>query len=194
MLWDYKVEGCILKRFTRLQHRIEEAMEAGYMPHGLLMAPPCTDFSNAGAWTWKSKDERPAGDEYEGFTQTELSIALASIGVELANLYPFQWWALENPPGRIESLIPELKEHRRLMFQPHHYGDPYTKKTVLWGNFNADLPRNDVDPELVTIKAGDHYYQASSMWAKTGGKSERTKTLRSNTPAGFANAFFAANQ
>lgn len=80
-----------------------------------------------------------------------------------------------------------------MMFNPFDYGDPYTKKTVLWGEFNTNLPKNPVEPELVTIKAGNHYYKASSIWAKTGGKSEKTKTLRSNTPAGFAKAFFTAN-
>jgi hypothetical protein len=31
------------------------------------------------------------------------------------------------------------------------------------------------------------------MWAKLGGNSEKTKELRSLTPAGFAQAFFEAN-
>jgi hypothetical protein len=68
-------------------------------------------------------------------------------------------------------------------FQPWWYGDPYTKKTGLWGNFNKNLIRNEVEPT-----------EGSKMWLNYGGKSERTKELRSETPVGFARAFFLANQ
>ena len=74
----------------------------------------------------------------------------------------------------------------KLIFQPHHYGDPYTKKTCLWGNFNPLLPRYDTQPERVCTQG--------SWLQRLGGSSERTKELRSMTPAGFASAFFTANQ
>lgn len=193
MLWDYKVEGCILQRFTQLCNRIDDAIEAGYRPHGLMMAPPCTDLSKAGAWTWKGKDQQVADEPYGPWTVTELSMALVEIGFHLAQLYTWDWWVLENPPGRLERLVPEMSFYRQMMFNPYDYGDPYTKKTVLWGQFNPNLPRNPVEPELVLIKGGSNDYHASSMWAKTGGKSEKTKAIRSNTPAGFAQAFFVAN-
>jgi len=35
--------------------------------------------------------------------------------------------------------------------------------------------------------------EGSKMWKKYGGKSEKTKTARSETPIGFANAFYQAN-
>lgn len=191
-LWDFKHEGCVIERFTYICNRLDECVEAGLVPWGLLLAPPCTDLSSAGAWTWKDKDQRPH-EEHEFITVTEWAECLVMIGFELAHRYPWKFWVLENPPGRLERQCPELAFYRRMMFNPFDYGDAYTKKTVLWGEFNDQLPRNPVEPERVRIKAGNHYYHASSMWAKTGGKSEKTKTIRSNTPKGFARAFFTAN-
>lgn len=90
MLWDYKVEGCILQWYSRLLIRIDEAIEAGYIPHGLLMAPPCTDISSAGAWTWPAKDAKEAEEPYAPWTQTELSSALVEIGFDLAQRYAWE--------------------------------------------------------------------------------------------------------
>jgi hypothetical protein len=89
-------------------------------------------------------------------------------------------WALENPVGRIEKLggLPPW----RLSFDPNHIGDPYTKKTLLWGRFNADLPIAPVEPT-----------EGSKMHSQYGGKSLATKNARSVTPEGFAYAFFMAN-
>ena len=91
----------------------------------------------------------------------------------------------ENPVGRLPRLVPELGKPR-MYFNPCDYGDPYTKKTGLWGDFNTNLPKNPVEPERV-CKQG-------SWVQKLGGKSERTKELRSMTPPGFAQAFFEANK
>ena len=62
---------------------------------------------------------------------------------------------------------------------------PTRKKTGLWGKFNRDLPRNDVEPLRVCSQG--------SWVQRLGGKSDKTKELRSMTPLGFAYAFYAAN-
>lgn len=138
--------------------------------HGILAAPPCTDFSGSGAQYWKIKDE-------DG--RTAFSLSLVDKTLEIIEATEPKWWALENPVGRLSKLRPTLGNP--WYFQPHWYGDPYTKKTGLWGNFNKDLPRNDVIPD------------PNSWIMKLGGKSEKTKELRSMTPLGFAKAFFLAN-
>ena len=138
--------------------------------HGILAAPPCTDFAGSGAQYWKAKDA-------DG--RTEASLALIDKTLEFVKCFQPHWWALENPVGRLSKLRPQLGNP--WYFQPHWYGDAYTKKTGLWGNFNKDLPRNDVEPD------------PNSWIMKLGGKSEKTKELRSMTPMGFANAFFIAN-
>ena len=63
--------------------------------------------------------------------------------------------------------------------------EAYTKKTLLWGNF---WPPREKPAE---VKRSGKY--TTPIW-KYGGKSERTKMLRSITPAGFARAFFKANR
>lgn len=194
MLWDYKVEGCILQKFSRLIFRIEEAMEAGYMPYGLIAAPPCTDISSAGAQYWKVKDQTTAPDPYgPEWSVTETAQALVEIVMHLRTLYTWQFWVMENPPGRLERLVPEASFYRRMMFDPCDYGDPYTKRTVLWGEFNPSLKKNPVAPVTIEQSTNGRIFKTSAIMAKTGGKSERTKTARSNTPAGFSRAFFTAN-
>lgn len=138
--------------------------------HGILAAPPCTDFASSGAQYWKVKDA-------DG--RTEASLALIDKTLEIVDWCQPAFWALENPVGRLQKLRPQLGAP--WYFQPHWFGDPWTKKTGLWGNFNKELPRNDVEPD------------PNSWIMKLGGKSERTKELRSMTPPGFARAFFQAN-
>ena len=106
------------------------------------------------------------------------------------------WWALENPVGRINSLMPEMEVVGPIYFNPCDYGgwlnppgDHYTKKTGLWGKFIMPKPK-PVEPEMITLSNGK---RGSWMWAKLGGKSSRTKELRSATPMGFAKAFKEAN-
>lgn len=152
----------------------EEAVDEWGLVHGILIAPPCTDFSGSGAQYWKTKDA-------DGRTAFSLSLVKKALWIK-DRLKP-AWWALENPVGRLSKLIPELGEP--WYFQPHWYGDPYTKKTGLWGEFNRNLPRNDVEPIKVCGQG--------SWLQKLGGKSEKTKELRSVTPSGFAFAFFSAN-
>jgi len=143
--------------------------------HGILAAPPCTDFSGSGARWWKEKDA-------DG--RTAESIALLEHTMRLIRDLAPEWWCLENPVGRLQRLVPAVGE-RRMTFNPCDYGDPYTKRTCLWGNFNTDLPLSKVEP----IRACDQ----GSWLQKLGGKSARTKALRSATPPGFARAFYQAN-
>lgn len=135
--------------------------------HGVLAAPVCTALSNAGA-------KHPRTDE-----ELREALALVDACIRIAWAFNPAWWALENPVGKLNKWLGEPA----MRFQPNEYGDPYTKKTQLWGDFNTDLPKNIVPA-----------HEGSKMWARYGGKSERTKELRSMTPPGFAQAFFEANQ
>lgn len=143
----------------------------GHPVHGILAAPPCTAFAGSGAQYWPAKDE--SGETLAG-------LALVDACLRAVALYRPTWWALENPVGRLRRWLGPP----RLMFDPCDYGDPYTKKTLLWGEFTEPLQQR-VDPERVCSQG--------SWLMQLGGKSERTKELRSQTPAGFARAFFEAN-
>lgn len=146
--------------------------------YGILAAPPCTHFSVSGAQYWKAKDA-------DGRTFEDISILTACLMI-IAKAKP-KFWAIENPIGRMKHLLGIPK----LIFNPCDYGDAYTKKTCLWGEFN-DLIKTPVEPIFVRDNGiGKKKYSLIHM--KTGGKSAKTKELRSITPQGFAQAFFKAN-
>lgn len=176
--WDKQIEGCVLENFSYIHMLIEE--ETGGKIDGLLAAPPCTAYSASGARWWPEKDKKTSS--YSPFASfTEYMVALTLIILHAVDVFNPDFWALENPVGRIESLVPELKKYRLMTFQPCDYGDPYTKKTVLYGQFNPDLPRAVVTPVL-----------GSKMRDIPPGSNR--KNIRSETPQGFADAFFRANQ
>lgn len=137
--------------------------------YGILAAPPCTVFANSGA-RWPRSDD----DMIEG-----LSVVDACIRLVFATKPVF--WAIENPVGKLVRYLGKPK----LYFDPSDYGDAYKKRTCLWGQFTEPI-KTPVEPVSVC--------EQGSWVQKLGGKSEKTKALRSATPMGFAQAFFAANQ
>jgi hypothetical protein len=153
--------------------------------HGILMAPPCTDFSVSGAQYWPAKDD-------DG--RTKASMAIVESCLAIVRYFKPVWWVLENPVGRLPELFPRALGNPRMYFDPWEYAgwwdkpdeEAYTKKTGLWGTFNHRLERRPVPPVRVCSQG--------SWVQKLGGKSERTKELRSLTPIGFARAFYAANR
>jgi len=172
--------------FEVMQHVMSDyADDPDISVYGILAAPPCTDFASSGARWFAEKQSQPAGynnhKTCEFINTVEHSVFMVLATLEIIHmLKPTAFWALENPVGRIRSLVPEIGNP--WYFQPSDFGDPYTKKTAIYGRFNIP-PKTPVLPLF-----------GSEMWAKYGGKSERTKAARSNTPAGFAKAFFMANQ
>lgn len=139
--------------------------------YAILAACPCTDFAVSGARHFAAKDA-------DG--RTVASVKLVHQTLKTIEYFKPAVWALENPVGRIQQLggLPDW----RLSFDPNHLGDPYTKKTLIWGRFNGDLP---VAPVEAT--------EGSKMHRLYGGKSQATKNARSVTPEGFSYGFFMAN-
>ncbi len=137
---------------------------------GVLAAPPCTELAGSGARWWADKPPELLAEALE--------VVDACLGI-IEACRP-AWWALENPIGRLRRLRRDRLGEPRLIFDPCDYGDPWRKRTLLWGEFT--LP--ETDPVL-----------GFGWWGfrELGGKSERTKRLRSVTPPGFARAFFDAN-
>lgn len=131
--------------------------------HGIIAQPPCTVFAGSG-----NRWPRSESDMLEG-----LSVVDACCRLILA-CKPV-WWVLENPVGKLVHYLGEPT----LTFQPNEYGDDYTKRTCLWGNFTA--PERSPVPAL-----------AGSKMHRLGPSPDRA-AKRSETPAGFARAFFEAN-
>lgn len=133
--------------------------------HGILAAPPCTHFSSSGARWWAAKGEQALLEA--------LSVADACARIVL--MHRPEWWAFENPVGRIRRFYGDPT----FIFDPCDFGDPYTKRTLLWGSFA--IPRKSpVEPT-----------EGSKMWKLPPGPLRAR--MRSATPPGFARAFFEAN-
>ncbi len=134
--------------------------------YGVLAAPPCTHLSGSGARWWAGKG------------QVALIEALAVVDACLRFIYATKptFWALENPVGRLVRYLGKPT----MYFQPNEYGDTYTKKTVLWGDFNIPIKRL-----VLPLDGGKIHRMPPSL--------DRSM-LRSITPLGFARAFYEANK
>jgi hypothetical protein len=139
----------------------------GVLPYplrGVLAAPPCTDFAASGARWWEEKGEAAV---LEG-----LSVIDAVCRIIL--IHQPQWWVIENPIGRLQQWLGPPA----MMFHPCDYGDPYTKRTCLWGRFTP--------PRMTRVEATE----GSKMHRLPPSRDRAAK--RSETPKGFAQAFFEA--
>lgn len=88
--------------------------------HGVLAAPPCTEFSYAKR-KWK---QDPKG---------AFEIVEACLNI-IRSCEP-QWWAMENPVGALTRFLGPAQ----FSFQPWEFGDPWTKRTLIWGNFSRPV-------------------------------------------------------
>lgn len=148
--------------------------------HGILAAPPCTHFSVSGSQYWPVKDA-------DGRTAEALALVMRTLDI-LYDTRP-EFWILENPVGRLRRWMgrPDryIDPFQFAGYSPHPEEDRYTKKTGLWGRFELPEAR-----PLPAIRAS-----AQGSWLqRLGGKSERTKELRSATPMGFAKATYLGNR
>ncbi len=149
---------------------------------GILAAPPCTEFSGSGARWWASKEIESPTLLADAILTVESCLDI--IGYHESRMSNLRWWAMENPVGRMQRIIKERRNFDIgkwvMTFNPCDYGDPYTKRTCLWGDFN-ELVKTPVEP---TEGSKIHLYPPSE---------DRWK-LRSMTPPGFAKAFYEANR
>ena len=129
---------------------------------------PCTEFSLA-----KNGHER---DFVAGLETVNACLRL------VLQTKP-RWWALENPVG----LLGRWLGRPTLVFEPHHYGDPWSKRTALWGEFNAELKQG---PFVQAIDGGG---PLCSVCFPDDPRVCSISDHRAVTPAGFARAFFEAN-
>jgi hypothetical protein len=137
--------------------------------HGILAAPPCDHFAVSGARWWAGKGEQPLLD----------GLAVVDACLRTVAIHRPEWWALENPVGRLRDYLGPAK----WSFQPCDFGDPWNKRTHLWGHFTPPCPIVSArarEPVLATMGSRMHTMI-------------RDKNRRSQTPAGFAQAFFESN-
>ncbi len=137
--------------------------------HGVLLAPPCTEFAGSGARWWASKSP----------TLLLGALHLVRAGLRILDEAQPEWWALENPVGRLARMVPELGKWN-YTFQPWEYGDNMKKRTCIWGD-HVQPAKSPIEPT------------ASADWVHRMAPGPNRAALRSVTPPGFAQAFFEAN-
>ena len=198
---DTKVEGYANGGFIRYEgldlHDFSTYQDLFFRFNGRKVAfgmafPVCTDLAVSGAAWFKKKAE---ADPL--FQEAAVSHAVWCAEVFRNLKIPF---FIENPVSVLATKW-RKPDHK---FHPYEYGgyiakddaqhptwpdfiaprDAYPKKTCLWtGNGFVMPPKVPVEPE------SGH----SRQHLKLGGKSAKTKNIRSATPRGFAIAVMAAN-
>lgn len=156
-------------------------------PHavfGIIAPIPCTAYALSGNRHKGSEARKPI------FEVSQCLVAKLKDTIDyLENLGLLKFWQLENPSSDIHSHNKWLGKPVQKFnpcdfagYAPNPDIDRYNKKTWLWGKFN-----------LMPLKRLEPIYKQNPGWKNLGGKSERTKELRSITPMGFAWAFYEAN-
>ena len=156
------------------------------MPSLVVSFAPCTDLAVSGAKHFQRKLETDPDCQNR-------AVRMAKLASEFGCPY-----AVENPVSVLASLWRKPDHY----WHPWHYSlhcpsgphpefpevipqdDWYCKKSCLWtGNgFVMPAPTHREGPDEIFPR-----------WAKLGGKSARTKYIRSLTPRGFAKALYTAN-
>lgn len=186
---DLKLGDDLLRDMPRYVEAIQKMQEGGARIVGVLAQPPCTTFAGSGARWWSPRHDkawqnavgRMWGDwaRKEFQSPVEYNQALVAATEEMIAVANAGFFVIENPVGRIEKMTGLPKP--RLVMQPHNFGDPYTKRTSLYGEFNDQLPTANVEPT-----EGSRMHKLRSTDEKDGG-------LRSLTSEPFAYAFALAN-
>lgn len=150
-------------------------------PDIIFAFPDCTEFAVSGA---KHK--------YAGVSSFKNALMVKRIADVCGAA-----WMVENPVGKMSTLWRKPDHY----FNPFEYGgymsgfeesfhpkmpgrDGYTKKTCIWSGNGFVMPKKIPVPHIGKFWG----------WAYLGGKSSKTKQLRSLTPRGFARAVYEANK
>jgi hypothetical protein len=194
--------------------------------NAIIAAVPCTDFANSGARWFAEKDA-------DGRTCASVELCYQTLRIvsaweptcpdfieECENGEPYTWfWAVENPVGRIQKLVPELGP--AYYFQPHEFAG-YLDLSDADHNELDRLRRKDgkgfTPEERQFVIDCNAYTKKTGLWGcfnrsmekrpiepvrcnnygspmmSLGGNTAKTKEIRSNTPEGFSRAFFHANE
>lgn len=157
-------------------------------PVHVMGFPPCTDLAVSGAKHFETKAAADPLFQYK-------AVALCRVVETVGETCGVPWFA-ENPI----SMLATLWRKPDYYFHPWQFGgylpvgdthprwpqyivarDAYKKLTALWVGGGWKLPR------LAPVAPAEGY---SIQFKKLGGKSAKTKRIRSETPRGFAIANF----
>lgn len=187
----YKSDGIIYYSYADLSDPENLDNIASLSPDILFGFPPCTDLASSGARHFDNKMMANTSVFQEAM---KLVIITKNLGNQLS--IP---WIFENPRGLVSSLLyqPDYQ------FHPWEYGG-YLPENDIHPLYPEYIPARDAYPKLTFIWAGNNFHFPvkkpvakpigfSPQYLKLGGKSEKTKRIRSATPRGFARAVYLAN-
>ncbi|MCK5161661.1 MAG: DNA cytosine methyltransferase [Candidatus Aureabacteria bacterium] len=156
--------------------------------YGILAAPPCTEFSIV--------RNRDIFKDFDG------AMKIVNACLNIIKMTSPVFWALENPIGYLSTFL----NKPRFSFQPYEFGDAWTKRTQIWGDFTIPhkthtwalskkiqelyiRPGRD-KPSMACLHKSQKKYMPglSKFSAKTDAE------FRAMTPQGFAQAFYKANK
>lgn len=184
---------------------LRDLLQAFPVIDALIGAPPCTAFAKSGAQYWPAKDA-------DG--RTAAAVHLVRQTLRAVDFLKPDIWAIENPAGRIERLVPELGE-AVMAFDPADFAGWSTtpeEEAELDALRGLDVLTAD---QAAFVQRTGAYTKHTLLWGsfvppvrrriepvrcssqgswtqRLGGSSEATKEARSITPTGFAEAFAAA--
>lgn len=186
---------------TRFEHQnvlyVNEWISPGFAPDApapdfIMAFPPCTDLAVSGAAHFaRKRAENPEFQVEAARTCMVAAVTANRLGVP---------YMIENPVSVLSSMwrkpdcsfhpweyggyLPEDDKHP---FFPEYIAarDAYPKKTCLWTGNGFRMPAK----KSVPVPAG-----YSAQHSQLGGKSQKTKIIRSLTPRGFAKAVCLYNK
>ena len=157
-------------------------------PSLVVSFAPCTDLAVSGAKHFARKLEKDPqcqqratkmarlAEQFDCPYMVENPVSVLATMWRKPNHYWHPWhyscYCPEGPHPEFPEVIPPM--------------DMYNKKSCLWTGNGFTMPRQiaPVEPQK----------DENPGWAKLGGKSARTKYIRSLTPRGFAQAVYEANR
>lgn len=145
--------------------------------YGILAAPPCTMFSQA-------RRNAKLPPDYESALKIVEACERIIRGCAMSGNLKF--WAMENPRGKLRYFIGIPKN----TFYQWQFGGQHKKPSDIWGYYNPPTPTVRKEPDIDVDKT----------WQKPVCPQQyihlklNREAIRAITPAGFAQAFFKANQ
>ena len=195
ILNDFRIElvgkGCIIYEYADLRDPVYINKIVNLKPMFLMGFPPCDDLAVSGTKHWSKKAEIDPL-----FQDKAVSLAMT---VPFIGMMTGAKWFFENPVGALSS------KYRKpdFYFDPYHFGgylpvddihprwpdyikprDSYPKKTGIWSG------NGFVQPSRLPVSVEPGY---SDQHKKLGGKSKKTKQIRSEGPRGFLKAVHLFN-
>lgn len=172
---DVQPEANPHPRRTHLQMDVR-TFQPDFAPAIVFAFPPCTHLAASGARWFRDKGLKAL------IGALELVEACRAICEDSGAP-----WMLENPVGTLSTYWRQ-PDHA---FDPCDYGDPYTKRTLLWTGGGFVMPP--------VIRPGDMFGPATWVEPTEGSRmhllppSADRADKRSETPRGFADAVFRAH-